>query len=89
MILTMAILKPVLQEVVSIMVSPGERMPCLSASSIMYNAILSLEEWPGLKASTLAKYSPLNSDAILLSLISGVFPIRSNKNGARIFWPRR
>ncbi|MND88077.1 hypothetical protein D3C80_800910 [compost metagenome] len=54
MILTIAKLKPVLPDVVSIMVSPGLNIPFLSASSIMYNAILSFEECPGLKASTFA-----------------------------------
>ena len=54
MILTMAKLNPVFPDVVSIMVSPGVKIPRFSASSIMYNAILSLEECPGLKASTLA-----------------------------------
>ena len=54
MILTIAKLKPVFPDVVSMIVSPGERIPCLSASSIIYNAILSLVECPGLKASTLA-----------------------------------
>ena len=44
MILTIAILKPVLPEVVSIIVSPGDKTPWRSASSIMCNAILSLEE---------------------------------------------
>jgi hypothetical protein len=39
MILTIAKLKPVFPEVVSIIVSPGERMPFFSASSIIYKAI--------------------------------------------------
>ena len=52
--LTIAKLKPVLPLVVSIIVSPGLRMPFLSASSIIKSAILSLEEWPGLKDSTFA-----------------------------------
>ena len=43
-ILTIAKLKPVFPEVVSIIVSPGEIIPFLSASSIIYKAILSLEE---------------------------------------------
>ncbi|MNG40746.1 hypothetical protein D3C84_1294930 [compost metagenome] len=50
----MAKLKPVLPDVVSIMVSPGDNIPFFSASSIMYKAILSFEECPGLKASTFA-----------------------------------
>jgi hypothetical protein len=45
LILTIAKLKPVLPEVVSIMVSPEIKFP----ASIMYNAILSFEECPGLK----------------------------------------
>jgi len=44
MMLTIAILKPVFPEVVSIMVSPGVKIPCLSASSIIYSAILSFVE---------------------------------------------
>ena len=58
MMLTMAMLNPVLPEVVSTIVSPGFKIPFFSASSIMYSAILSLVECPGLKASTLAKKSP-------------------------------
>jgi hypothetical protein len=42
--LTIARLKPVFPEVVSMMVSPGESMPLFSASSIMNNAILSFVE---------------------------------------------
>ena len=53
-ILTIAKLNPVLPEVVSMIVSPGERIPFFSACSMIYNAILSLDEGPGLKASTLA-----------------------------------
>jgi hypothetical protein len=44
MMLTIAKLKPVLPDVVSIIVSPGDKIPSLSASSIIYNAILSFEE---------------------------------------------
>ena len=54
MILTIAILKPVLPLVVSTIVSPGFKIPFFSACSMIYKAILSLEECPGLKASTLA-----------------------------------
>jgi hypothetical protein len=42
MMLTIAKLKPVLPDVVSIIVSPGDKIPFFSASSI-YNAILSFE----------------------------------------------
>ncbi len=59
-------------------VFPGFNMPFLSASSIIYNAILSLVEWPGLNPSIFAKYSPFNSAAILFNLIIGVSPMRSN-----------
>jgi hypothetical protein len=52
--LTIAKLKPVFPDVVSMIVSPGVRMPLFSASSIMYNAILSFVECPGLNASTFA-----------------------------------
>jgi hypothetical protein len=52
--LTIAKLNPVFPDVVSIMVSPGERMPCFSASSIICKAILSFDECPGLNASTFA-----------------------------------
>ena len=44
MMLTIAKLKPVLPDVVSIIVSPGDKIPLFSASSIIYNAILSFEE---------------------------------------------
>ena len=51
----MAKLKPVFPEVVSIIVSPGFKIPFFSASSMMYKAIRSFVECPGLKASTFAK----------------------------------
>jgi hypothetical protein len=44
MMLTIAKLKPVLPDVVSIIVSPGDKISFFSASSIIYNAILSFEE---------------------------------------------
>ncbi len=43
-ILTIAKLNPVLPEVVSIIVSPGFKIPLRSASLIIYKAILSLVE---------------------------------------------
>jgi hypothetical protein len=54
MILTIAKLKPVLPDVVSMIVSPGVKIPFFSASSIIYRAIRSFDECPGLNASTLA-----------------------------------
>ena len=48
---TIAKLKPVFPDVVSMIVSPGFRIPFFSALSIMCNAILSFEEWPGLNLS--------------------------------------
>ena len=40
------------------MVSPDLMMPFFSADSIICSAILSLEEWPGLEASSLARKVP-------------------------------
>jgi hypothetical protein len=45
---------------------------------MIYKAILSFEECPGLKAYTLAKNFPLNSEVILFNFISGVLPTKSN-----------
>ena len=56
---TMARLNPVFPDVVSIMVSPGLRIPFFSALSTICKAILSLEEWPGLEDSSLARIVPL------------------------------
>ena len=52
--LTIAKLNPVFPDVVSIIVPPGFIKPFFSADSMMCIAILSLFEWPGLNASTLA-----------------------------------
>ena len=70
---TIAKLKPVLPDVVSIIVLPGERIPFFSASKIIFNAILSLLEWPGLKASSFVKKLPLKSLTIFLILLRGYF----------------
>jgi hypothetical protein len=74
---TITKLKPVLPDVVSIISITWNKIP-LSASSIIYNAILSFEvTW--IKGFLLwHKNYLLNSSVILLSLISGVFPISSN-----------
>ena len=67
---------PVFPEVASIIVPPLFIKPWDSASSIIFKAILSLVECPGLKLSTLANNSASVS-IILLILTSGVLPIVS------------
>ena len=46
---------PVFPDVPSTIVDPGFSLPLASASSIIFNAILSFTELPGLKYSTLAR----------------------------------
>ncbi len=69
---------PVFPEVPSTMVPPGFNTPDFSASSIIFNAIRSFTEFPGLKLSTLAKTKASISEVILLSFTSGVFPMVSS-----------
>ena len=61
------------------MVSPDLMMPFFSADSIICSAILSLEEWPGLEASSLAKKVPGKPLVSLSILTIGVSPTSSNK----------
>ena len=68
---------PVFPDVPSTIVPPGFNLPSFSASSIIFNAILSLTEFPGLKYSTLASTKASISDVILFNLIKGVFPMVS------------
>ncbi|CAI8343079.1 MAG: Uncharacterised protein [uncultured Bacteroidota bacterium] len=69
---------PVFPDVPSTMVPPGFNKPAASASSTIFNAIRSFTEFPGLKLSTLAITKASISEVILLSFISGVFPIVSS-----------
>ena len=69
---------PVLPEVPSIIVPPGFKRPSASASSIIFTAILSFTEFPGLNVSTLANTSASTSAVTLFSWTKGVFPIVSN-----------
>ena len=66
---------PVFPEVPSIIVPPGFKRPCFSASSIILSAILSFVELPGFKASYLAKTRHGKSSVSLFSLTRGVLPI--------------
>ena len=68
---------PVLPEVPSTIVPPGFKLPSFSASSIIFTAILSLTELPGLKLSTLTNTLDSIKLEILFSLIKGVSPIVS------------
>ena len=77
---TAAIPIPVLPDVGSIIVAPGLSFPLSSASSIIFNAILSLTLPAGLKYSNLAKIlaSVMFSFASnFLTSNKGVFPISS------------
>src|SRR5687767_1295999 len=69
---------PVLPEVPSMIVAPGFNNPAFSASSIIFTAIRSLIELPGLKvsilASTVASTTPL---VIELMRTNGVLPMAS------------
>lgn len=69
---------PVFPEVPSITVPPGFKIPAFSASSIIFTAIRSFTELPGLVVSTFAKTKAGISFVSLLILMSGVFPIVSS-----------
>ncbi len=79
---------PVFPEVPSTMVPPGLRRPSASASSTIFKAMRSLTEFPGLKNSTLANTKASISEVILLSLISGVFPIAPKILSMYCIWQR-
>src|SRR5438128_6950983 len=68
---------PVLPEVPSMMVPPGFSNPAFSASSIIFTAILSLMELPGLKVSTFANTVAFIPLVTWWSLMRGVFPMDS------------
>ena len=69
---------PVFPDVPSTIVPPVFNLPSFSASSIIFKAIRSLTEFPGLKLSTLAKTNAGISSVILFSRTKGVFPIVSS-----------
>ena len=75
MIAAMAKPIPVLPEVPSIMVPPGFNLPSFSASSIIFKAMRSLMELPGLKVSTLAKTKAGMSFTMVFSFTIGVLPM--------------
>ena len=69
---------PVFPEVPSMIVPPGCKRPSASASAIIFTAIRSFTELPGLNVSTLAKTKASTSAVTLLSFTNGVFPIVPN-----------
>ena len=66
---------PVLPDVPSMIVPPGLRRPSRSASSIIFTAIRSLIELPGLNVSSLASTWPVTSRAMRLMRTIGVWPM--------------
>jgi hypothetical protein len=56
---------PVLPEVPSMMVPPGFNRPARSASSIIFTAIRSLMELPGLKVSSLTSTVAFTSPCVI------------------------
>src|SRR4051812_5747168 len=68
---------PVLPLVGSTMVPPGFSLPSRSAASMMREAMRSFEDPPGLRYSTLARIVGASPAVTLLSLTSGVLPMRS------------
>jgi hypothetical protein len=59
-------------------VPPGSRSPCFSASSIIRTAIRSLSELPGLKVSSFARTVPGTTPRVMLLIRTrGVCPIVS------------
>ena len=69
---------PVFPDVPSIMVPPGLINPDFSASSIIFTAILSFMELPGLKVSTLASTSEGMPFTTLFNFTRGVLPMVSS-----------
>ena len=59
-------------------VPPGCKRPSASASSIIFKAILSLTEFPGLNVSYFANTKQGKSSTNLLSFTKGVFPMVPN-----------
>src|SRR5438874_3234025 len=69
---------PVLPEVPSMIVPPGRSTPARSASSIIFTAMRSLIELPGLKVSSLMRTVPLTTPLLSrLTRTIGVSPIAS------------
>src|SRR5699024_1033652 len=68
---------PVLPEVGSTTVPPLESLPSASARSIIFRAMRSLMDPPGLRNSHLTRIVGVRSDPIELSLTNGVLPMRS------------
>src|SRR4029450_10662985 len=69
---------PVLPDVPSMIVPPGLSAPLRSASSIIFTAIRSLIELPGLKVSSLTRTVPLTSPRVSrLTRTIGVSPMAS------------
>src|SRR5690606_13106648 len=68
---------PVLPDVPSMMVPPGLSNPAASASSIIFTAIRSFIELPGLVVSILANIVPFKPLTMRLSFTMGVLPIVS------------
>src|SRR5437868_6442208 len=66
---------PVLPDVPSIIVPPGLSSPAFSASSIIFTAMRSLIELPGLNVSTLATTVAGTSFAMRLMRTIGVWPM--------------
>ena len=70
----------------STMVYPGFSCPCLSASSIILWATLSLMLPVGFMYSSLAQTSASRPSVTLLSLTSGVFPMSSVMLSNALIW---
>ena len=69
---------PVLPDVPSMIVPPGFSLPERSASSIIWIAMRSLIELPGLKVSTLARTVAFTSPSVIAWMrTSGVSPMAS------------
>src|SRR5687768_15028462 len=78
---------PVLPEVPSMIVPPALSFPVRSASSIIFRAMRSLIELPGLNVSSLIRTSAaMTPRVIALTRISGVLPI-APRILSRIFAP--
>src|SRR5580765_6109336 len=73
---------PVLPEVPSMIVPPGLRRPFFSASSIIFTAMRSLIELPGLKVSILAATAAATSFVMRLIRTIGVWPMTSRMDDA-------
>src|SRR5690606_12767152 len=69
---------PVLPDVPSMMVPPGLSNPAASASSIIFIAMRSLMELPGLVVSILTSMVPLRRLVMRLSFTIGVWPMVSS-----------